>query len=157
MMTPGKRSYVRRNRPDQAGLLVGVRLQPDELDALDSWRAAQPAGMSRPEAMRALVALALGEAEAFHLGISVQRIKALAILLVALAVGASVASAGMIGFVGIVVPHLLRLVIGPDHHLLLPFSALAGGGLLLAADIFARSLAAPAEVPIGIITAAIGA
>ncbi len=62
MMTPGKRSYVRRNRPDQAGLLVGVRLQPDELDALDSWRAARPAGMSRPEAMRALVALALGEA-----------------------------------------------------------------------------------------------
>ena len=62
MMTPGKRSYVRRNRPDQAGFLVGVRLQPDELDALDYWRAARPAGMSRPEAMRALVALALGEA-----------------------------------------------------------------------------------------------
>ena len=110
-----------------------------------------------PFLARGLNALALGEAEAFHLGISVQRIKALAILLVALAVGASVASAGMIGFIGIVVPHLIRLIVGPDHRLLLPFSALAGGGLLLAADILARSLAAPAEVPIGIITAAIGA
>ncbi len=110
-----------------------------------------------PFLARSLNALALGEAEAFHLGFPVQRIKALSIVLVALAVGASVAGAGMIGFVGLVVPHLLRLTIGPDHRMLLPFSMLAGGGLLLMADIAARTLAAPAEVPIGIVTASIGA
>jgi iron complex transport system permease protein len=106
---------------------------------------------------RGMNALALGEAEAFHLGLPVQRIKALAIVLVALAVGASVAAAGIIGFVGIVVPHLLRLMIGPDHRLLLPLSAIAGAALLVGADIIARLVVAPAELPIGIITAAIGA
>ncbi len=110
-----------------------------------------------PLLARGMNALALGEAEAFHLGLPVQRIKALAIVLVALAVGASVAAAGIIGFVGIVVPHLLRLLIGPDHRMLLPLSAVAGGALLIGADIIARLSVAPAELPIGIITAAIGA
>jgi iron complex transport system permease protein len=87
----------------------------------------------------------------------VQRIKAAAIVLVALAVGASVAAAGAIGFVGIVVPHLIRLLLGPDHRILLPASALGGAILLLGADILARSVVAPAELPIGIITAALGA
>lgn len=110
-----------------------------------------------PLLARGLNGLMLGEAEAYHLGIPVQRIKALAILLVALAVGASVATAGLIGFVGIVVPHLIRLAIGPDHRLLLPLSALGGATLLVGADIVARLIVAPAELPIGIVTAAIGA
>jgi iron complex transport system permease protein len=110
-----------------------------------------------PLLARGLNALMLGEAEAYHLGLPVQRIKALAILLVALAVGASVATAGVIGFVGIVVPHLIRLVIGPDHRMLLPLSALGGAMLLAGADIVARLIVAPAELPLGIVTAAIGA
>jgi len=110
-----------------------------------------------PLLARGLNALMLGEAEAYHLGIPVQRIKALAILLVALAVGASVASAGVIGFVGIVVPHLIRLSIGPDHRLLLPLSAIGGAALLVGADIVARLVVVPAELPIGIVTAFIGA
>jgi iron complex transport system permease protein len=110
-----------------------------------------------PLLARGLNALMLGEAEAYHLGIPVQRIKALAILLVALAVGASVAAAGVIGFVGIVVPHLIRLSIGPDHRLLLPLSAIGGAALLVGADIIARLVVVPAELPIGIVTAFIGA
>lgn len=116
-----------------------------------------PLLLTMPLLARGLNGLMLGEAEAYHLGIPVQRIKALAILLVALAVGASVASAGLIGFVGIVVPHLIRLSVGPDHRLLLPLSALGGAILLVAADIAARLIVAPAELPIGIVTAAIGA
>lgn len=116
-----------------------------------------PMLLASPFLARGLNALSLGEAEAFHLGVPVQRVKALAILLVAVAVGASVASAGMIGFVGIVVPHVLRLMGGPDHRFLLPASALLGGALLIGADTVARTVAAPAELPIGILTAAIGA
>ena len=116
-----------------------------------------PLLLAMPLLARGLNGLMLGEAEAWHLGLPVQRIKALAILLVALAVGASVASAGVIGFVGIVVPHLIRLVIGPDHRLLLPLAALGGATLLVGADIAARLDVAPAELPLGIVTAAIGA
>ena len=110
-----------------------------------------------PFLCRGLDLLVLGEAEAFHAGIAVQRLKLIAIVVVAAVTGAAVSVAGVIGFVGIVVPHLLRLVIGPGHALLLPSSMLLGATLLLAADTAARILAAPAEVPIGIITAAIGA
>jgi iron complex transport system permease protein len=106
---------------------------------------------------RGLDALSLGEAEAFHLGLPVQRLKIAIIILTALAVGASVAAAGLIGFIGIVVPHMLRLVIGPGHRALLPLSALGGAALLVAADSIARIVVAPAELPIGIVTAAIGA
>ena len=105
---------------------------------------------------RALNALLLGEAEAFHLGIPVQRAKAVLIAAVALAVGSAVAISGLIGFVGLVVPHILRLVIGPDHRWLVPGSALLGGLLLLLADNLARSIAVPAEVPIGVITSLLG-
>lgn len=100
--------------------------------------------------------LLLGEAQAMHLGVDVQRTKAIAIVTVSLAVGGAVAVAGVIGFVGIVVPHVLRLVIGPDHRYLLVSSALLGASLLLAADIIARLVAAPAELPIGIVTALLG-
>ena len=113
--------------------------------------------LAAPLLGRGLNALMLGEAEAYHLGLPVQRIKALAILLVALAVGASVATAGVIGFVGIVVPHLVRLAVGADHRALLPLSALGGAALLVAADTVARLVVAPAELPIGIVTAALGA
>lgn len=106
---------------------------------------------------RNLNAMALGEAPARHLGVPVQRFKNVAILAVAASTGASVAVSGGIGFVGIVVPHLLRLLIGPDHRYLLPASALLGATLLLLADSIARQIVAPAELPIGIVTAAIGA
>lgn len=115
-----------------------------------------PVLAATPFLARGLNALTLGEAEAFHLGVPVQRLKAAAILLVAVAVGGSVASAGMIGFVGIVVPHVLRLAAGPDHRFLLPASALLGAALLVGADIAARTLVAPAELPIGILTALLG-
>ncbi|ART83688.1 iron ABC transporter permease [Oceanisphaera profunda] len=105
----------------------------------------------------ALNALALGEAEASHLGIEVQSLKRRLVILAAIAVGVTVAAVGIIGFVGLVVPHLVRLVVGPDHRRLLPLSALLGAWLLLLADMLARTIAAPAEMPVGIITALLGA
>jgi len=110
-----------------------------------------------PFLARGLNALSLGEATAVHLGIQVQKVKLVAILSVAGAVGASVAVSGGIGFVGIVVPHLLRLLIGPDNRYLLPASALLGASLLMLADSVSRTIVAPAELPIGIVTAAVGA
>jgi len=106
---------------------------------------------------RALNGLSLGEGVAGHLGFPVQKIKNISIITVALACGAAVAVSGTIGFIGIVVPHLLRLTIGPDHRFLLPCSALLGAVLLLLADIAARLVIAPADFPIGIITALFGA
>ena len=109
-----------------------------------------------PFLAKGLNGLTLGEAAAEHLGIRVQRMKNVAILTVAGATGAAVAVSGGIGFVGIVVPHLLRLIIGPDHRYLLPASALLGASLLLVADMISRTIIAPAELPIGIVTATIG-
>ena len=110
-----------------------------------------------PFMARSLNALALGEATAHHLGIPVQRFKNVAIVVVAAATGASVAVSGGIGFVGIVVPHLLRLLIGPDQRYLLPASALLGACLLLLSHAVSRTMVAPAELPVGIVTAAVGA
>jgi iron complex transport system permease protein len=110
-----------------------------------------------PFLARGLNALTLGEAAAFHMGVPVQRLKNIAIVSVAASTGASVAVSGGIGFVGIVVPHVLRLIIGPDHRYLLPASALLGGTLLIFADMIARTIVPPAELPIGIITAFAGA
>ncbi len=109
-----------------------------------------------PRLARTLNALLLGEAEAGHLGIAVQRMQRIIVTLAALAVGAAVAVSGLIGFIGLVVPHLLRLALGPDHRFLLPGSALLGGSLLLLADLLARTLVTPAELPIGILTALLG-
>ena len=106
---------------------------------------------------RPLNALLLGEAEAFHLGIRVETVKRLALVLAAFAVAAGVAFTGLIGFVGLVVPHLIRLGFGADHRLVLPGAALLGGTLLVLADLLARSLAAPAELPVGVVTALLGA
>lgn len=110
-----------------------------------------------PFLARGLNGLALGEAAAAHTGIPVQKTKNAAILVVAAATGAAVAASGGIGFVGIVVPHILRLSSGPDHQMLLPNSALLGASLLLAADVLSRTIIAPAELPIGIVTAIFGA
>lgn len=103
-----------------------------------------------------LNALLLGEAEAGHLGVDVERFKRRLLITVVLAVALSVALAGVIGFVGLIVPHLLRLLLGPDHRGILPASALAGAALLILADLVARTALSPAEIPVGILTALIG-
>lgn len=110
-----------------------------------------------PRLARALNALILGEREAQHLGFDIEAVKLIAIAAVALAVGASVAVSGVIGFVGLVVPHLVRLLLGSDHRGVLAGSALLGAALILAADLVARVCVAPAELPIGIVTAILGA
>jgi len=106
---------------------------------------------------RALNAFLLGEAEAYHLGFDTQHVKRVVILLCALMVGITVAFCGLIGFVGLVVPHLVRLCWGPDFRYLIPASGLLGGVLVLAADLLCRTVNAPSEVPIGVITSLIGA
>ncbi|MBT6114098.1 MAG: iron ABC transporter permease [Porticoccaceae bacterium] len=113
--------------------------------------------VSFPRDSRALNALLLGESEASHLGIDVQRVKRRLIVLTALGVGVSVALAGMVGFVGLVIPHVIRLLIGPDHRWLIPGSAMAGAILLVVADSLARVVVLPAELPTGILTALLGA
>lgn len=104
----------------------------------------------------ALNVLLMGESVCEHLGIDPHRIRRLVFVFTALAVGAGVSVAGMIGFVGLVVPHLVRLSIGPDHRALIPLSGVVGAALLVWADILARIVVAPAELPIGIITSLIG-
>lgn len=100
--------------------------------------------------------LLLGEQEAHYLGVDIHRLKLVVIMTTALSVGVAVAVSGIIGFVGLVVPHLIRLTLGPDHRLLIPASALLGAILLLIADTFARTVVSPAEMPVGIITSMIG-
>lgn len=110
-----------------------------------------------PRQSTALNALLLGEPEARHLGIDVERLKRRLIVLTAIGVGSAVAVAGVIAFVGLVIPHVVRLLIGPDHRFVLPASAIAGGILVVLADSVARVVVAPAELPTGILTALIGA
>ena len=110
-----------------------------------------------PRLIRGLNGLLLGEAEAFHLGIDVERTKRVIVLVTSAAVGAAVAVSGILGFVGIVVPHVVRLLAGPDHRIVLPASALMGATLVLAADILARMLLRPAELPLGVVMAILGA
>jgi iron complex transport system permease protein len=105
---------------------------------------------------RELNLLTLGEREARHLGVATERVRLTLIVLCALTTGAAVAVCGTIGFVGLVVPHLLRLLAGPDHRLLLPASALGGAALLILADLVARTAVAPAELPLGVVTALAG-
>jgi iron complex transport system permease protein len=105
---------------------------------------------------RSLNMMTLGDREAAHVGVSTERVRVGVILVSALITGASVSVAGMVGFVGLVVPHIIRLVAGPDHRLLLPASALGGAAALLLADLIARTAAAPAEVPLGVMTAIAG-
>jgi len=104
-----------------------------------------------------LNALSLGEEGAAYLGIDVERDKLLVLALGSLLTAAAVSISGLVGFIGLVVPHAVRLVLGPDHRLLLPAAALSGAAFLVLADLFARTVLAPSEIPIGIITALIGA
>lgn len=110
-----------------------------------------------PFLARALNIIALGEVEARDLGVPVEWLKKGVVLITALTVGAAVAVSGIIAFVGLVVPHLLRITFGPDHRMLLPGSALLGASLMLGADVISRTMIAPVEVPIGIVTAFVGA
>ena len=105
---------------------------------------------------RPLNALALGEAQAQLLGVPVERTKRIAVVVAALAVGAVTASTGMIGFIGLVAPHGVRLLAGPDHRVVLPGSALLGAALVVGADALARTIVQPAEMPLGVLTAFIG-
>ncbi|GAA3186252.1 hypothetical protein GCM10020255_083140 [Rhodococcus baikonurensis] len=100
--------------------------------------------------------LALGEHAARHLGVNVERLRQFAVLIVALLVSASVAFTGIILFVGLVVPHLMRILVGPGHRALIPASALAGALVLLVADLGSRSLIDNADLPLGMLTALVG-
>ncbi len=106
---------------------------------------------------RELNALALGEDAADHIGVDVKRGKIFILIGASLLTGAAVAVSGSIGFVGLVIPHLVRLVTGPDHRHVLPLSMLTGGAFLILADLVSRTIIAPKELPIGVITALIGA
>lgn len=106
---------------------------------------------------KALNALMLGEKDAEHLGINVEGVKRQIVLLTALMVGICVAFSGTIGFVGLIVPYILRLIFKSNYQLILPLSAVVGAILLLLADTFSRVVVAPAEVPIGVLTAFLGA
>lgn len=110
-----------------------------------------------PRYANALNALLLGESEARHLGVDVTKLKLTIIGLVALVVGMSVAMTGTIAFVGLITPHIVRLLIGPDHRALIPCCALAGAVLLVLSDAVSRYVMAPSELPIGMVTAALGA
>ncbi|MFD7460749.1 MULTISPECIES: FecCD family ABC transporter permease [unclassified Streptomyces] len=105
---------------------------------------------------RRLDLLALGDRPARHLGVDVERLRIVLVLVVALLTAAAVSVSGVIGFVGLVVPHLLRMAAGPGHRFLVPGSALGGAVVLLAADLAARTVAAPAELPLGVLTALVG-
>lgn len=106
---------------------------------------------------KSLNALMLGEQDAAHLGVPVERIKKQIIILTALLVGTSVSFAGAIGFVGLIVPYILRLIFKSNYHIILPLSAVVGSILLLSADTISRTIVAPSEMPIGVLTAFLGA
>lgn len=106
---------------------------------------------------RDLNIMLLGEEKAQQLGVDIRRLQLILTLSASLLVAAAVSVSGIIGFVGLVVPHMMRLLTGPDHRLLFPASALAGGIFLLAADTVARTVLAPTELPVGVITAFLGA
>lgn len=110
-----------------------------------------------PALAHSLNALLLGESEALHLGVAVERLKRILLVLTAAAAGALVAVSGIIGFVGLIAPHMARMLVGPDHRFVLPLSALLGATLLTGGDLIARTVVRPAELPIGILTALIGA
>jgi iron complex transport system permease protein len=129
-----------------------------------TWEAILPAAgpmllalLLLPRDAVALDLLLLGDAEAEHLGVRVRTVTRRVIALSALGVGAAVAASGLIGFIGLVVPHALRLLLGPSHRGLLPAAMLVGAVALVLADTLARTIAAPIELPIGVVTALLGA
>lgn len=104
-----------------------------------------------------LNALSFGEEPAFHMGVPVERVKKTLLWVSSLIVAGGVAFTGPVGFIGLIVPHIVRLLAGPDHNWLLPLSGLMGGNALLVADLLARTIAPPREIPVGVITAMSGA
>jgi len=106
---------------------------------------------------KALNAMMLGERDAQHLGIPIERIKKQIVILTALMIGTCVAFAGTIGFVGLIVPYILRLIFKSNYHIILPLAAIFGSILLLTADTISRTIAPPSEIPIGVLTAFMGA
>ena len=109
-----------------------------------------------PRFARSLDLLVLGEREAAHLGVATERVRMGVIVLAAMTTGAAVAAAGIVGFIGLVVPHLVRLVAGPSHRVVLVASALGGAIVVVGADLASRTLAVPAELPLGVLTGALG-
>ncbi len=105
---------------------------------------------------RELNILTQGESNAFHLGVEVETAKKLLFVIASAMVAGAVAVAGMIGFVGLVVPHMMRMIVGPDHRVLIPASALGGAIFLIIADTLARTLLPPLEIPVGALTALVG-
>jgi len=105
---------------------------------------------------QALNLLTLGEETARSLGVEVEHVKKLVFLMSALVTGAAVAFSGLIGFVGLIVPHAIRLGVSADHRLLMPLSGVVGGALLMVADAVARTLLSPIELPVGVVTALVG-
>ncbi|TGK08063.1 iron ABC transporter permease [Leptospira semungkisensis] len=112
--------------------------------------------LSFPWLSRGLDVLALGEAEAFYSGFKIKRIRNITIILSSLLVGSSISISGNIAFAGLIVPHILRMLLGPSHKTLLPASILGGGLLVSCADLAARTIVFPSELPIGIIAAGLG-
>lgn len=109
-----------------------------------------------PFLAKSLNAFALGEAQARHMGVNTGLVKKMVIVLATMAVGASVAISGIIGFVGLIIPHIIRMAFSSDHRLLIPASAILGAAVLTLADLISRTIVAPAELPLGIITALLG-
>jgi iron complex transport system permease protein len=105
---------------------------------------------------RDLNVMVLGEEPAAHLGLHVERVKKMFFVLSSVVTGATVAACGLIGFVGLIVPHMVRLLIGPDHRYLIPASAVGGAAFLILADTLARVILTPQVVPIGVVTAFLG-
>ncbi len=106
---------------------------------------------------RSLNIISMGEEAALQLGIEVEKAKLILFVAASLITGAAVAVSGVIGFVGLIIPHIVRLLAGPDHRLLLPASALVGGSFLIIADTLARTVIIPSELPVGVVTAFFGA
>ncbi|MEU6860562.1 iron ABC transporter permease [Glycomyces sp. NPDC046736] len=159
-----------------AGALIGVSIfyaDNDEITAITFWQmgslsqatwpkilAVLPLAvlglLAAPRFARRLDLLSLGERPARHLGVDVERMRLQLIIIVALLTGAAVAVSGVIGFIGLVVPHLIRMAAGPGHRTLLPLATIGGAAVIVWADLAARTIAAPAEIPLGILTALVG-
>ncbi|NQT46947.1 MAG: iron ABC transporter permease [Candidatus Omnitrophica bacterium] len=104
-----------------------------------------------------LNAISLGEEEAVHLGIDIEKIKKILFVITALMTGAIVSVSGMIGFVGLIIPHMMRSIVGPNHKVLLPAACLGGAAFLVLCDTISRTIFVPVEIPIGVITSLVGA
>jgi iron complex transport system permease protein len=103
-----------------------------------------------------LNALSFGEADATSMGVNINRVRFLSFGIAAFITAVAVSLSGLVGFVGLVVPHAVRLVFGPDHRQLIPLSAICGAAFLAAADTVARVVVAPAQLPVGVVTALVG-